>query len=74
MKRHLNELVEKAKSHTVFARTDGSLEYIVRSGDSDVLYTVRAVDEVNFECSCEWAFHNPGSRCSHILAVVLSMR
>lgn len=67
MKRHVDELMAKARTHLVYSNKAGT-EFLVKSSESGVVYTVSTEDGVNYVCNCEWTLHNPGSRCSHSLA------
>jgi hypothetical protein len=73
MNRHLDELTEKARQHKVFA--SASLDaFVVESASSGELYRVsQHGNGVSYNCTCAWSNNNPGSECSHILAVRMSL-
>lgn len=70
MERHVMELAEKARTHTVYA-SDGC-SFVVESGSGGALYRVRELATgMHYSCTCAWQWHNPNSECSHVLAVRL---
>jgi len=67
MNRHIEDMTEKALTHVVYTN---SPNHIVQSGASGELYRVNQhPNGVSYTCTCAWSDHNPGSECSHILAV-----
>ena len=71
MQRNAKGLQSKAKKHKVFygRRPD---EFVVESASSGNRYTVTALKNGGFACTCDWAiFHRTDFRpCSHCLAVI----
>jgi hypothetical protein len=74
MNRHLDKLTEKARAHKVFA-SKVYKTFVVESASSGELYRVTPHENgVSYNCTCAWSNNNPGSECSHILAVRMSLR
>lgn len=73
MERHIDELTEKARAHTVYANEQGT-DFVVKSGSSGELYRVRMHENgATYLCTCAWTDNHPGSECSHTLAVRMSL-
>jgi len=70
MNRFPKEMQVKSRSHEVTPLSED--EYLVVSGASGELYTVKFTEAANVTCTCEWGkYREPGTPCgcSHVVAV-----
>lgn len=75
MNRHVKSLQRKTRRHKCNIYTSEWGQYWVESGGSGKVYDVRYTNRHNREnlapvCSCSWQEYNPGSLCSHGLALI----
>lgn len=67
MKRHAKTLQRKAKANQVRPSPDGT--FTVTSATSGNEYTVFALANGEYRCTCKWAEYHPQRPCTHMLAV-----
>jgi len=67
-RRHADRLQPKSRTHEVHL-VSGRGRFEVISGTSGKAYTVFALADGRFECTCKWAEYHSAGECSHTIAV-----